>query len=423
MSTILKNFKLKHIEFRNLNLKYILPSLILGVFFLSEFVSKYLKINNYDFIRVSGVIKLTAEILILMYVFKKKKANRIILLKILMFFTILYVFGQLVLNTVDFFDRFIYNLYSVNGYLFIFILYFALKPEKSADEEILTKQLFYLDTALKSIFICNAVLILFGLIFQIAIFKTYLGFSDRFGYNGLFLHASHSSYIYIIFILYFLIKHFNKQNGFSLLFLSMAITTSLIIGTKTLYLFNLLLLLFVVIKSLKPYISLLLISITVICVLNFISVFEDLLNNYFGVLYDVYREHGLFTMLFSYRDISITDTFIPYILENWSILNYLIGGANFFVARTEIEIIDLFWFWGIIGAFVYIKLIYTYFFKAFLFDKKFRFPIFFLILCILLSGSFFTNAPVIPYFIILCFAFKIKLSKADEAIENQLTNS
>ena len=80
----------------------------------------------------------------------------------------------------------------------------------------------------------NFVLIIIGLVFQVAIFETYDG--PRFGYNGLLLTSSTSTYAYICALLYYCFK-FNwrkevlKDTGFWIVLVS-----SLLVGTKSLYL-------------------------------------------------------------------------------------------------------------------------------------------------------------------------------------------
>jgi hypothetical protein len=385
-------------------LKLLLPSLILMAFYFSEFVSKFLKYSYRDFTRFSAVIKLIVEISLVYYIVTYKKSCQKTFFKIIILFAGLYTLGQLLLQSENLLSRYILNLYSLNSYLFIFILYFALKPEDNRCENILTKQLGYLDIAIKSIFICNAVAIFTGTIFNIDVFKTYLGISDRFGYNGLFLHASHSSYIYMILVMYFFQNFLKKKDRNSLIFLISSVIVSFFVGTKTIFLFNALFLLYLTLKWLKFRVAIVTITALIILTISLIPFIEEFSKNYFRVLYDVYTEDGLITMIFSFRDISITESFIPYITQYWTFFNYLVGGAEFNYRRTEIEIIDVFWFWGMLGGVLYIGIFYKYFLRVFFKNREMMFPIIFLLVCALLSGSFFTNVPILSYFIVLYYA-------------------
>ncbi|MUU79056.1 hypothetical protein [Winogradskyella endarachnes] len=399
-----KLFKLKR---PNPNLRLVIPSLLILGFYFSEFVSKYLKYSYYEFTRVSGVIKLIAEVLLLIYIFKFKKESGKNLIKIIAIFTVFYFFGQYFLLRGDFLNRTILNVYTLNSYMFIFVLYFALEPNSKHNLETLRKQLNYLDFSIKSIFVINAIAIFTGLIFDLDLFKSYLGFSNRFGYNGFFLHASHSSYIYIIFILYFFSSYLKTHTTINFYFLIASVVISFLIGTKTVYLFNLLFLLYVLFAYIKrAYALLILTTLGLLFVFTFSNSVMVFRNN-FQVLNNVYENHGITTMLFSYRDLNVTHEFIPYILKNWNFFNYIFGGAEFHQFRTEIEIIDLIWFLGVAGTLLYLTLLYNKILSQILKIKTLKLPIIIFLFCALLSGSFFTNVPIIPYLIIFYFSVTV----------------
>ena len=383
--------------------EYYLPSLILILFYLSELTSKILKFNEMTFDRFSGLIKLIFEVLVLVYLFKRKRNNFQALFKIGLFFLLIYSIGHIFILPEFSLVEFVINLYSLNGYLFIFILFYALNPEYSYQENILFVQLSNLEIAIKLIFIVNSIAILLGFFFSISVFQTYLHTSIRFGFNGGFLHASHSSYIYCIFILYFYhlyVKDFTRD---AKLFFISSLSIAFFVATKTIFLFNILFLFYLIYRkfSTKGVLAFIMIFSTFIYFMRdyVINVFK----NKFGVLYDLYRDQGILTMIFSTRNKSLTKDLIPYLEYKWSWVNFLFGGSNFYAARTEFEVIDLIWFFGFLGGSIYVYLIYSTFIKTFINNLKLRIPSLFFFLCILLAGSFFTNAPVIAYFIILFF--------------------
>lgn len=404
MQGTIRNYLLKNINPEKSLIRVLLPSIILLTFYFSEFVSKILKYNHSEFSRVSGVVKLIFEILILFYIYKLKRENRKYFLIITAVFAIFYCIGQLSLSTDNFTGRFLGNLYTLNGYLFLFILYFSLKPESIVEKTELKRQIFYLDLGLKFIFIVNALAIFAGLLFDLSIFKTYLNYSVRFGFNGLFLHASHSSYIYIIFVIYFYFKFKVKADKISTYFLVSSIVVSLLLGTKSIFLFIGLFLLHYCFKHIKFYKNVIFFgSVSIILFLAY-PLLMDLLRENYKALYIVYQESGIITMLFSYRDISVIEKFIPYIKENWTTVNYFFGGAEFDAMRTEIEIIDFFWFFGALGSILYLTIFYRLFLIKLFHYKFLVIPIMIFFLIIILAGSFFTNAPVIPYFIIFFYS-------------------
>ncbi|WP_299108156.1 hypothetical protein [uncultured Winogradskyella sp.] len=418
MLNTIESFDQKKIDFNSFDIKLVLPSLILFAFYFSEFISKYLKFSNFDFTRVSGVVKLLVEIFLCGYIFIYKKEFSKQLLKGIVLFTMFYILGQFFLLKESFLNRLVLNLYTLNSYVFVFILYYAFKPINKTDRIIAKKQLSYLDTTIKGIFIINAFAILIGFIFNLDLFKTYIGFSNRFGYNGLFLHASHSSYIYIILIMYFFASYLNKKTNINFIFLLCSIVFSFMIGTKTIYLFNLLFLLYLLYTSVKRIYALFILFAIGIFIMFTYSFGIQIFKDNFYVLHKVYQNHGILTMLFSYRDINVTDGFVPYIHKNWSVINYIFGGAEFNNFRTEIEIVDLYWFLGFLGTFIYLKIFYNKILSELLRIKKLRFPMIAFLLCGLLSGSFFTNVPILPYLII--FYYAVTISFYQNSIQKQL---
>ncbi len=139
-----------------------------------------------------------------------------------------------------------------------------------------------------------------------------------------------------------------------------------------------------------------------------ISLFFDFLFGYFKiyypVLYSVYKENDVFTMLFSLRNISFSQNFIPYIKNNWTFINYLFGGAEFNKHRVEFEIVDFFWFFGIVGTIIFFYIINKCVirFKSILEYK----PIIIIIFITNLAGSFFSSVPVITFFYVLILYVK-----------------
>ncbi|MDW5289007.1 hypothetical protein [Formosa sp. PL04] len=179
--------------------------------------------------------------------------------------------------------------------------------------------------------------------------------------------------------------------------------TSMLVGTKTIYLFNLLFVLYLSFRYFNAYIIIFSVILFLGTTVFYFPFFMDLFKTNFRVLYDVYINNGLLTMLFSYRDQSISEILIPYIEQYWGFFNYIFGGAQFDWGRTEIELIDLFWFFGAFGSLLYLSFFYSIFLQLFFKDKDLKIPMTFLLICVVLAGSFFTNSPVIPYFIALYF--------------------
>src|SRR5690606_26253046 len=108
----------------------LVPAIILMIFYFSEFASKLLIYNDFEFNRVSGIIKFAVEILLIYFVCRYKRRNAKEMILIAAILTVIFSLGQLFLKTDNLVDRYVQNIYTLNGYLFIFILFYALKPEK-----------------------------------------------------------------------------------------------------------------------------------------------------------------------------------------------------------------------------------------------------------------------------------------------------
>lgn len=331
-------------EFNFYRSTYYLPALILIVFFATEFVSKILKFNNTSFDRISGLVKLSTEIFIVIYLYKKRRENLKTLLRIFCIFFTIYLAGHIFLLPGFSLIKFTTNLYSLNGYLFIFVLFYALYPQNLFQERVLNCQLKYLGKALKIIFIINSFAILLGVIFSIDFFQTYLFTNTRFGFNGMYLHASHSSYIYCIYILYFYNLHTQTNTKSSLSFFLCSISVSFIIATKTILFFDFLFLIYLLHKELSMGKFFAVLSGLILFMYSIKAFVFNIFINKFKTLYNLYMDEGLITMVFSTRDQSLSRNLFPYINEKWRWVNFVFGGADFQTARTEFEIIDLFWF-------------------------------------------------------------------------------
>jgi hypothetical protein len=217
----------------------------------------------------------------------------------------------------------------------------------------------------------NVIFILFGWLFEIDLLKSY-NYSTRFGYNGLLpiQGAGTFYYIFVISIAYFKgfmeYKNLNKINRSSLIDIYILILGALFLGTKGAYLFLFLILLVDIFfrqnRKRLTYFSLG--SLTVL----FISFRELIAVNmlkFMNLPIEIYTENGLLTTLLSYRDLLFIKA-MEYIETNWQAVNYIIGGTNFTVIKkVEIEIIDIFSFFGLAGI-----IIYFLFIKSYLYSKK-----------------------------------------------------
>lgn len=367
-------------------------SLLLIVFYLSEAFTKIAYYFHAGFHNYSALIK-GGFILLSIYfalVNLNKKRKSIFLFLIIM--SIIFLIGQYTFSTNGLNSNFFKNLIYSSRYIFVYflILFFIDYPFKFKSKMHLM--------VYEKIVLINSFFIIIGFIFNLKIFWTY---NSRFGFNGLFIVPSITTYFYALALTYFSYQYikFNKNK----LELLIVIIATLLVGTKALLLFLLLTLihLFFVKKIYRLKLFYLFTSISIFVIVSNINIIINFLKNKYETLFRVYENYDLITMLTSYRNLRLKENFIPVITENWSFLNYLFGGTDFVKYRVEFELFDVFLFWGIIGSFLYF---YFYFKKIISFKKIVKFgkiQIVFLLIIAMLSGTYFNNAPVTLYLLVV----------------------
>lgn len=250
--------------------------------------------------------------------------------------------------------------------------------------------------------IFNSILVFIGLLFHLQFLQSYIG--NRFGYNGLILTTATGTYFYIIGIIYFFIRYQRevvKKWGFWFI-----CAAGLIIGTKSIVLALTVLGVFYIIKYIgSRNFKLWLLLLIILIALSF-GYYLFFVNPLF---LNIQKSRGLLTSVLSLRDQLFLNYTLPYIQEYWSTINYFFGGVSDFELRPQLELIDLFFFWGIVGAVFYIY----FYLKCYLhFDYKKQLILFVLILLLFISflaGNFFYNASVPIYLIILREAINLYL--------------
>jgi len=102
----------------------------------------------------------------------------------------------------------------------------------------------------------------------------------------------------------------------------------------------------------------------------------------------------------SYRDQLLIEKTMPFIKYNWQGLNYFFGGISDLSTKSQIDIIDIFYCFGILGGILYLYV----FLKLFLTFKTNHYMISLLCLMLLIvffAGNFFSYASVAIYIILL----------------------
>lgn len=358
-------------------------SLIVGIFLLFFILELYTKVGMVYKISFfdAKYIKSLVFLIFLAIVVALDTRKSLIVLTVL---SIIFVIGQSFTepsfskNSIDIFSKFLFPLLVLS----------------SANYSLHKPKVHSIFKTFEWIMILNSLLIFLGLFFSIQLFNTYQG--SRFGFNGVFNAVSTGSYAYIIALLYFLLTYKEKvvKNWkFIIIFISCGF-----IGTKAVYLAMAFSLGYLIVVSKIPYKKV---------ALSFVAVLGAGAAYYFLFQYEfinkIRQADGLFSAIMSYRDQLFIEKTLPYINENWSWVNYLFGGVSDFDLRSQMDLIDVFFFWGIVGGAFYLYV----FFKLFLPDTLNKTTIIFiafLFFIVLLSGNFFVYSFVTLFLVV----FKLK---------------
>ena len=308
---------------------------------------------NADFYRVSLVLRTLLELYIIFFFLNNGAGTlgRKSLVVVLTLFTIVcagsafFVISGNELNPVETFVAF-------NKYIFIFVAYPFVMTVFTKSR--LTFQ--RLCRVYELIIYLNSAAVLAGLIFNIGLFRSYImtESDNRFGYKGLIYAQNEASLFYMIALFYAIYLYHTKGNKALLL---LTIFCNYVLGTKAGLIFPTLICLsylLVIRKSLMLKVAAL---TSVCCVILCLFIFDiDAILFQFPVyryFHYFYTRSGIWTMLFSNRDVFIQDRFWP-IVDNWTWVNWLCGGTNIDTNAIEMDFHDTFLLMGIVGSVIYV---------------------------------------------------------------------
>lgn len=323
--------------------------------FLNKVVSFY---DWLDFHRFSGAVNLIFEITLILIAFIFKVRSKYILYAaiLLLFFLV----GQLFLGANSTFEFPIIHqftlggFYQVNNYLFIFL--FVAVFNKYSQKERLSYELVNI---LKAFVYINTIFVILGILTKNHIFYSY-PFSERVGYVGLFTSPGYLQYIYMILII-FLYKKYIYTKKIKELLLFIGIT--LIIGKKGVLLF--LGILFIIHFCFVHKYKFIFRTITIFGILISSVLMKDIILfaiKIFPFWESIYLNYGIKSLLLSYRDVLFNEGML-FIDNNWQIINYFIGGDDV-TNRVELDIVDLYMFFGALGTILYIFFLRVNFFRS-----------------------------------------------------------
>lgn len=243
----------------------------------------------------------------------------------------------------------------------------------------------------------SCLFVFIGYIFSFDFLRSYFR-GQRFGYSGFLLYHHESGYIYFIALILAYKKLKEKKTYFTLIVFSLILASSILIGTKkTMFLIIISLIYFLVdnLNNLKKGLYFLF-SFTFVSLIFYKTIIK-IFNNYFQLFNNIYKDEGFWAMFLSHRNNLLVDNLIPYAQSNLRLINIIFGWPLFRDYRCELELFDLFLFFGLTGIASYILI-----FKKLLIKSPFlnKFFVFSLVLATLFSGNLFASVNVMILMVI-----------------------
>jgi len=254
----------------------------------------------------------------------------------------------------------------------------------------------------------SAAFVFIGYLLDIGVFRSYFR-GGRFGYSGFLLYHHEAGYIYFIVINLLYLKFKRKKTIVNLILFLFIFISSFILGTKKSLFFTIIFLIYFVIDNIKRRKELLIgLGAVVVLSLLFFNTLSQIFDKYYVLLGKIYREDGFWSSFLSYRNVLFNERLYPYVTESPSFFNILFGWPLFNGHRSELEVFDLFLFFGLTGL-----LGYFWFFKNIL--KRLNimsyFLVFSLIFGALFSGNLLVSVNVMIMIVIALKYFNIKTTK------------
>jgi len=358
--------------------------IVFFTFLLTEIATKFLQFSYVENFRVGVVVKVLFVIIYIGFILTNyKTVNK----RVFYFVSVLGLYYLIINGLLEYnFYQIKKNLLFLSKYLFIFIVFDWYQYFTKAQKNKLFK-------IIENFIIINSVIIIIATLFEISIFKTYIGHL-RFGYNGLMYMNSQSSFIYIFFMGVLIAKYLNTRT-FKLKYILIPIA-AILTGTKAIIIFLLLMFIFLFFK-LKIYKNKYFYILPLLIASTWSKFIAPILVRKFEVLVSLYHKSGLLTMLLSRRDELLHEI----LTQMNDKINILFGGFPFYELRAELGIIDVFLFFGLLGGIYYLYNYYDLIIKDLIrFNNSYVYYFLSVVFIILFfSGNYFTNAVTAIYII------------------------
>jgi hypothetical protein len=186
--------------------------------FLADGISKYLLVQGNGFYRISLLVNIVFEIIIIFYLLININKTIFKYFFLIIILYICFIIGQLLINNLN---NFFESIIQFNKYIYVFLIYLFLYKILYIEN----KKRLYIYRSLMIVIFLISITIFIGLIFNIVFFKTFYYANYRFGYNGVFIAGNESSYVFIILISFLYFKAFYERESKFLLFMPFALPT------------------------------------------------------------------------------------------------------------------------------------------------------------------------------------------------------
>lgn len=376
---------------------------LLLIFFAADILVKLCVYAHLDFHNFGALIRGLFFLLSLVISFLSPSRFRKNILLFIAALTLFFFVGQYTFTPSGFEDHLFKNFIFHSRYLFIFSILLFYDGLQNLPINKRVKKTF------EWIIVINTSAIFGGFLLDIDMLSSYQG--DRFGFDGFFIVPSIATFFYAISLSY-LAFNFKKNNLYKLFFAAVLIAC-LLVGTKALLLFAAATVVHLFLRH-RVYLHkkfYILLAASVALLVLFREPLQVFLKKTFAVLLNVYQESGFITMITSYRNINLQTDFFDMVETHWGFINYLVGGTNFTKYRVEFDFIDVLLFFGIVGGSLYLVSYFRYIIRFSELRRFGKIQIGFLLGIGFLSGTFFNNAAVAIYILVLVAVLSIKDNK------------
>lgn len=372
------------------------------LFYFTGGLYKYLiRMHGIEF-RFGPLIKGFYQLIIILYLFLSINKNKLHLLAGIFVLVIIFLIGQFSLHQNFDVIHFKENIILLFRYIFI-LLSFALAFDLIQNKAIPS----VIEKSYRFLWWVNIILVLAGLIFNLYWAASYKG-NWRFGYNGLFYAQNDTSFMYIFALTYFYYRVFYLKKNDILFWL--ILVASLMVGTKALYLYVILLFGFHIFRKVKfKHILIFGISSVFLVYINFYSLINKIILKSIVFFEKVYREKGFWYALTSGRNEFFEMKLFP-LLSKWNFANYIFGGQDIVNYNMEMDFIDQFLFFGILGFLLYFFL-FNYLIKNLLLPKDLKIFFILSIFALAFAAGHLFNSDMVGihfiFFILLIYSEKL----------------